>query len=482
MGMKRLFPWLNADKSQKEGKVSGRKNIRIAAILITAIVVLSMFAMAAVGAGNGQNEELEAIRRAIEEKGAEWVADETSVSKLPKEVFKRLLGAKLLAPEEEEGEEPRKEGEGQPSQLDWRNVDGKDYTTPIKDQCVCGSCVAFGALGAFEANFDIYFDNPDYNWDGSEAHLFWCGGGTCAGGWNAREAVQYLLNNGVPDEACFPYPCPGNLQDSPCSDTCSDWQDRAEKIEGWAEFRGVSNMISYLLDAPIEACFDVYEDFRYYSGGIYEHVWGEYLGGHCVTVVGYNDIDDYWICKNSWGTSWGESGWFKIRFGECKIDWYFAYAMTLVPPCTAEVALEGESRRGDLALLRRFRDEVLATSPIGRSYIDLCYKHSPEVVKMLLLDSDLRAHTRAVIEGLMPGIRGLLGEGAGQEMVLTEDMIEDIEALLDDLAARASPDLRAVIEANKRQLEGFKGKTFEEIRSKTIDVKQPQRWGGEPEP
>lgn len=34
-------------------------------------------------------------------------------------------------------------------------------------------------------------------------------------------------------------------------------------------------------NGPVEACFDVYEDFLSYKSGVYVHTTGEYLGGHC---------------------------------------------------------------------------------------------------------------------------------------------------------------------------------------------------------
>jgi hypothetical protein len=39
-----------------------------------------------------------------------------------------------------------------------------------------------------------------------------------------------------------------------------------------------------------------------------------------VTIVGYDDGQQCWICKNSWGPGWGESGFFRIGYGECGID------------------------------------------------------------------------------------------------------------------------------------------------------------------
>jgi len=71
---------------------------------------------------------------------------------------------------------------------------------------------------------------------------------------------------------------------------------------------------------PLATCFTVYDDFYAYSNGIYSHVRGNVVGGHCVSVVGYNDTDQYWICKNSWGTGWGESGFFRIAYGQVGID------------------------------------------------------------------------------------------------------------------------------------------------------------------
>jgi hypothetical protein len=70
---------------------------------------------------------------------------------------------------------------------------------------------------------------------------------------------------------------------------------------------------------------NVYEDFYYYNGGIYKEAYGGYLADHAICIVGYNDSQGYWICKNSWGLRWGENGWFKIGYGECGIGNSFAF-------------------------------------------------------------------------------------------------------------------------------------------------------------
>ena len=81
--------------------------------------------------------------------------------------------------------------------------------------------------------------------------------------------------------------------------------------------------------------FEVFEDFLYYSQGVYEHVWGASVGYHAVTLVGWDDVEGCWIAKNSWDTSWGEDGWFKIAYGQCSLEQYvFAIDGVELPACT----------------------------------------------------------------------------------------------------------------------------------------------------
>ncbi|MDH6126503.1 hypothetical protein P3T39_003460 [Kitasatospora sp. GP82] len=83
---------------------------------------------------------------------------------------------------------------------------------------------------------------------------------------------------------------------------------------------------------PIEACFDVYTDFDAYSSGVYHHTTGTYRGGHCVAIVGYSDVDNCWIAKNSWGKNWGDSGYVRIGYGEVNIDTNAKYGVLATNP------------------------------------------------------------------------------------------------------------------------------------------------------
>jgi len=70
-----------------------------------------------------------------------------------------------------------------------------------------------------------------------------------------------------------------------------------------------------MANGPVETGFTVYRDFYNYTGGIYQHLSGSAMGGHAVKIIGWgveNNVD-YWIVANSWGSGWGENGFFRIK-------------------------------------------------------------------------------------------------------------------------------------------------------------------------
>jgi cathepsin B len=75
---------------------------------------------------------------------------------------------------------------------------------------------------------------------------------------------------------------------------------------------------------PVEAAFTVYSDFMNYKSGVYKHTTGTEEGGHAVKILGWGveNGEDYWLVANSWSTSWGMDGYFKILKGvnECGIE------------------------------------------------------------------------------------------------------------------------------------------------------------------
>jgi len=232
-----------------------------------------------------------------------------------------------------------------PPSWDWRSatynsVTG-DWTTIAKSQGGCGSCWDFAAHGALEAIINVRSSNPNLDLDLSEQYILSCysGGWGCMGS-NAYYAYGYMDNNGgaIP-ETCFPYYADDDI---PCSDKCSNWQDLLVPISdyGYSSFPSRNAIKDMIYEhGPVCLAFRVYADF--YTGspsfdenGVYQYDdVSEYRGGHQIVAIGYEDTpghpdyDGYWICKNSWGATWGpwNDGCFGIAYGECDIETGLVY-------------------------------------------------------------------------------------------------------------------------------------------------------------
>jgi C1A family cysteine protease len=280
------------------------------------------------------SDELAHIKQAIIEKSANWTAGESWVTRLSPEEQKQLCGGRL--PEIDPGKVkllslPKLTSA--PAVFDWRDNNG-NWMTPVKDQgwsttsltFICGSCWDFAAVAAIEAWWKIHNAKPDSQIDLSEQFVLSCGELDCWSGGSAEYVFNMASTTGIPTEACFPYKADDAI---PCGSACANWQQEAVTIPGWGYITlneaNVENIKSALFRRPVVAYLVVYQDFLYYTEGVYEHVWGELRYGHLVVIVGWNDSEQSWICKNSFGTSWGDSGYFRIKWGECSIGQYCPY-------------------------------------------------------------------------------------------------------------------------------------------------------------
>jgi len=210
---------------------------------------------------------------------------------------------------------------------DWRDVNGVDWTTPIRDQLQdqCGSCWAFGALGGLESNYKIWMNNPDLDVDFSEQYILSCSSGSC-NGWFLPSTLSWIKHNGMISETCMPYEADDTV---PCESRCEDWREELVGINNYIRLsRADINAIQEALITygPLPATMNVYGDlYPEWGGGVYQQNSDEYIFGHVITIVGFDDTwgsenEGYWICKNSWGEGWGEDGWFRIAYGECNIE------------------------------------------------------------------------------------------------------------------------------------------------------------------
>lgn len=205
-----------------------------------------------------------------------------------------------------------------PSSFSWRDINGVDFTTAIRNQAPFPSCETFALVAAVETMVQYKVGYP-FGCDLSEAHLFFYSGGNIEFGSYPENDTKFLKDYGIPDEACWPYPHE-NIQ-YPLNTTSPDWLNRTVKISDWSYLPDDATAIKTALvtNGPVPSYFLVYQDFLYHKKGIYEHRWGKARGPHYMAIVGYNDDPGYWIVKNSWGTNYQENGWVKIKYGECGI-------------------------------------------------------------------------------------------------------------------------------------------------------------------
>jgi C1A family cysteine protease len=274
--------------------------------------------LSASGSAPETNREIAAVQRAIAAEKLEWQAGETPLSALGREERLKRLGGRLSpAPRGMSGERfpaPL----SLPAVLDWRN-NGGDWISSVKDQGSCGSCWAFATTALLEAMVKISRRMSE-DIDLSEQMLLSCSqAGDCVLGGYADQAAEYIRRTGIPNESCYPY----LASDTPCN-PCAGWAARVVRIASWNEVASSNDAIEAALqDAPVASWMAVYSDLYHYRSGVYQPTSGaSYEGGHFVVIVGYNRAGNYWICKNSWGTAWGEEGFFRIRRGTSAIGDY----------------------------------------------------------------------------------------------------------------------------------------------------------------
>ncbi len=230
-----------------------------------------------------------------------------------------------------------------PASFDWRSQNGQNWMTSVKDQGSCGSCWAFSSVGVIEGDYNIQSGNPNLDLDLAEEYLvsdcYTMGSyGNCCGG-SYVDALTYVRNNGIPDEACMAYvdrssctcsaSCDSNCtyrsggacSDATCSNRCADWQSRMVSIKSVAAVPP-EEIRQYTVDqGPLVASMGVGSGYggSFDAQGVYRCT-NDSGANHAIVIVGYDDAGGYWIVKNSWGAGWNGDGYFKVGYGECAIE------------------------------------------------------------------------------------------------------------------------------------------------------------------
>ena len=176
-----------------------------------------------------------------------------------------------------------------------------------------GSCWAFSTTGSVEGAYQIA--NGDLV-SLSEEDLVQCdhnGDNGCQGGL-MDNAFAWVETNGIASESAYPYTSgsgtTGSCKSSLPSTSCS--------ISGYKTVSGESSMASYVQSTgPLSVCLDA-NNFNSYTSGVMS-VCGTSVD-HCVQAVGVDTASGYWKVRNSWGTSWGESGFIQLEYGKNLCD------------------------------------------------------------------------------------------------------------------------------------------------------------------
>ncbi len=199
----------------------------------------------------------------------------------------------------------------------------------VRDQGDCGGCWSFGTVGVFEsALMRAGTSSPNL----SEQYLISCNneGYGCNGGWWAHDyhistKVSGETEAGGVNESAFPY----TATDS----SCNPPHAKVARLTSWAYVKDGSSVpttdqlkTAIYNNGPLAVAVCVNTYFENYSGGVFA---GPSCTGvnHAVILVGWDDTDGAWIMRNSWGPSWGENGYMRIKYGVCQIGYAASYVV-----------------------------------------------------------------------------------------------------------------------------------------------------------
>ena len=225
-------------------------------------------------------------------------------------------------------------GPALPDVWDWRNVSGENFVSWARNQhdpVYCGSCWAHGSTSSLSDRLNILKNNAWPRITLSPQVIINChAGGSCLGG-NPAGVYQFAYEHGIPDDTCQQYTardpevanCSAIQQCMSCFNSvnvadCDAVENPTRyKVSHWGPVSGVENIKNEIYYyGPVGCGVEVTPRFENYTTGVYEEWLPFYSINHEVALVGWGITEEgteYWVGRNSWGSFWGEGGFFKIK-------------------------------------------------------------------------------------------------------------------------------------------------------------------------
>jgi hypothetical protein len=337
-----------------------------AACGLTILLAVSGLLQAEICRGQNGDLDLDTTRRTIARLGLRYTVAENWVTRLdPYE--RRLLGGARVP--DDPALQPDWQGNGRTNlqaAWDWRDIAGDSYVSGVRNQGACGSCWDFAALAMLESALMIALDQPNTDPDYSEQYVLSCinitGFPSSCGGGYLNAALEFLRLAGAPLESCFWYEGHDEL---PCGFSCPETTDLRQILQSWSYVTtsslNIDTIKNALASGPVGTWFKIYNSFYGYADGVYSAYGSTYTGGnHFVLIVGYDDGEQCWIAKNSWGPSWGEGGYFRIAYDSGCDFGLWTQACSYAPSWPEVVAWSPENPSAGDSLAVRY-------DPSGRS-------------------------------------------------------------------------------------------------------------------
>lgn len=207
-----------------------------------------------------------------------------------------------------------------------RKVDLRPYVYEIEDQSTVGSCTANATCSALE----LMGKRAEKSCDLSRLFMYYetrlMENRIGQDGAALRDALKSANKAGVPLESIWPYDI-SKVDAKPSQESYDDASKHlltryeSVPIDGDSVFKSIQNIKSALTEGlPVIVAMPLSSSIYQISGPLSQHNYlpvsekYPFIGNHAFYIVGYDDDlnGGVWICANSWGSTWGDNGYFAL--------------------------------------------------------------------------------------------------------------------------------------------------------------------------